>query len=396
MEQIAIIYALIFAVAFLLIWILFLLKSKLYLKGALDNERKLAQSKEELEDRFKHISNEILIRGHSNFLNIAKETFDKILNTEKAELDKKQNSFVNLIRPIQETLTLFDSKISQIEKERVDAYSDLRRQVKDMMLYSQEIQKETSALNKALATPFMSGQWGEMQLKRVVEITGMMAHCDFVEQQHGDSSRLRPDMIIKLPGNRHIIIDAKAPVDAYMQAINTGDESHLEAHAKRIKAHVRTLGQKAYWEQFSSTPEFVLMFLPGESFFSSAIKKDPTLIEFGVKEKVIITTPITLIALLKAISFSWQQEAIASNAKKIGEAGRSVFMSLEKLLDYSKTFERRMHKNVEEYDKINSFIEKNVMPAAKKLKNLGIEITNQEKLEELENIKNETVGIEEI
>ena len=357
------------------------------LKHMLYNERKLAESQEAMEEKFKHISNEILIRGHNSFLNIAKETFDKVMSAEKAELDKKQNSFINLIQPIQETLTLFDTKISQIEKERVDAYSDLRRQVKDMMLYSQEIQKETSALNKALGTPFMSGQWGEMQLKRVVEITGMMAHCDFVEQQQGDSSRLRPDMIIKLPGNRHIIIDAKAPIDAYMQAINTGDESYMEAHAKRIKAHIRTLGQKAYWEQFTTTPEFVLMFLPGESFFSSAIKQDPTLIEFGVREKVIITTPITLIALLKAISFSWHQEAIAANAKKIGEAGRAVFINLEKLIDYSKTFEKRMHKNVEEYDKINNFIEKNVIPAAKKLKSLGIEITNQEKLDEIENNK---------
>lgn len=367
------------------------MRNNLNLKDMLFNERNLYKAQANLEEKFRNISNEILIKNHHNFLNIAKETFDKVINIEKAELDKKQNTFINLIQPIQETLSLFDTKISQIEKERVDAYSDLRRQVKDLMLYQQEIQKETSALNKALATPFMSGQWGEMQLRRVVEITGMMAHCDFFEQQQGDNSRLRPDMIIKLPGNRLIIVDAKAPIDAYMQAINTGDESFMDAHAKRIKSHIRTLGQKAYWEQFPTTPEFVLMFLPGESFFSSAIKKDPSLIEYGVQEKVIITTPITLIALLKAISFSWQQEAIAANAKKIGEAGRAVFISLEKLIEYTKTFEKRMHKNIEEYEKINTFIEKNVIPVAKKLKNLGIEVSHID--EEKSNVLEEKLEI---
>ena len=368
---------------------MFLLKRNSELKGQIENDRILYQSQAALEEKFKNISNEILIRNHHNFLSIAKETFDKVLNTERSEFEKRQNNFTNLVQPIQETLSLFDNKLSLLEKERVNAYSDLRRQVSDLMLFQQEIQKETSALNKALSTPFMSGQWGEMQLKRVVEITGMMAYCDFVEQQQGENNRLRPDMIIKLPGNRNIIVDAKAPIDAYMSAINTGDESYLEAHAKRIKSHIRTLGQKAYWEQFAPTPEFVLMFLPGESFFSSAIKKDPSLIEFGVQEKVIITTPITLIALLKAISFSWQQEAIATNAKKIGEVGRSVYYSLEKLLEHTKNFEKRMHKNIEEYDKIGTFIEKNVIPAARKLKNLGIEIT-QQNLDEIENISEDS------
>ena len=369
-------------------YILYLLKKNSTLKDTIRSDRAFYQSQEILEEKFKNISNEILIKNHQNFLNIAKETFDKVITVEKSELDKKQNNFLNLIQPIQETLALFDNKISLIEKERVDAYSDLRRQVKDLMLYQQEIQKETSALNKALSSPFISGQWGEMQLRRVVEITGMMPHCDFFEQHQGENSRLRPDMIIKLPGNRNIIVDAKAPIDAYMQAVNTGNEEFLEAHTKRIRAHIRTLSQKSYWEQFSPTPEFVIMFLPGESFFSSAIKKDPSLIEFGVQEKVIIATPITLIALLKAISFSWQQAAVAQNAKKIGEVGRSVYHCLETLIEYSKTFEKRMQKNVEEYEKIGTFIEKKIVPAAQKLKTLGIEVTEQ-KFDEIKNNQDE-------
>ncbi|MDR0630536.1 MAG: DNA recombination protein RmuC [Holosporales bacterium] len=330
------------------------------------------------------ISDEIFIRSHNNFLNIAKNTFDKVLNMERVEHNRRENDFSNLIKPIQETLTSFNEKISLIEKERVSAYSDLKRQVNDLMLYQQEIQKETASLNKALSNPFMTGQWGEMQLRRVVEIAGMMVYCDFIEQQQGEQNRFRPDMIIKLPGNRNIIVDAKAPIDAYMQAINTGEEGYMENHAKRIKLHIRTLGQKAYWEQFSPTPEFVLMFLPGESFFSSAIKQDPSLVEFGIKEKVIITTPITLIALLKTISFSWRQEAIAANAKKIGEVGRAVFYNLEKLVEQFKIFGRRIQKNVEEYEKIDSFLERAVIPSTKKLKTLGIEISDKKTQPELE------------
>ncbi len=361
------------------------MKINISLKLQLNSERILARDQNKLIEMFESISNDVLLKNHKNFVSIAKETFDKVLEVEKSEYNKKQSEFLNIINPIKDTLKIFDNKISEIEKERVDSYSDLRRQIKDLMIYNQEIQKETHKLSKALSTPFMTGQWGEMQLRRVVEITGMTSYCDFVEQKQCENSRLRPDMIIKLPGNRHIIVDAKSPIDAYMQAINTGDESFMITHAKNIRSHIKTLGQKAYWEQFPTTPEFVLMFLPGESFFSSAIKTDPSLIEYGISEKVIITTPITLIALLKAISFSWQQEAIAKNAKKIGEAGRIVVLALEKLFEKSKEFERRMHKNIEEYDKINVFIEKTLNPAAQKLKNLGIEIDDKNKNQSIEN-----------
>lgn len=371
-------------VALLLLgWAICLLRRNTVLRKMLEHERMLRQSQEILEERFKNISNEILLRNHQSFLNIAKETFDKVINQEKSELDKKQNNFLNVIRPLQDTLNLFDNKISQIEKERVGAYTDLKRQVKDLMVYQQELQKETSALNKALSSPSITGQWGEMQLRRAVEIAGMLPHCDFVEQQQSESSRMRPDMIIKLPGNRNIIVDAKAPISAYMQAVNTGNDELIEAHARHIHDHIKRLSQKAYWEQFSPTPEFVLMFLPGEAFFSSAIKKDPMLIEFGIQQKVIVTTPITLIALLKTISFSWQQEAVAQNARKIGEVGRSLYNSLVELTSRFHEFEKKMQKNSEEYGKIGSLLEKKITPAAQKLKTLGIEINDTNELQEI-------------
>ena len=371
-------------VALLLLgWAVCLLRRNTVLRKMLEHERMLRQSQEILEERFKNISNEILLRNHQSFLNIAKETFDKVINQEKSELDKKQNNFLNVIRPLQDTLNLFDNKISQIEKERVGAYTDLKRQVKDLMAYQQELQKETSALNKALSSPSITGQWGEMQLRRAVEIAGMLPHCDFVEQQQSESSRMRPDMIIKLPGNRNIIVDAKAPISAYMQAVNTGDDELIEAHSRHIREHIKRLSQRAYWEQFSPTPEFVLMFLPGEAFFSSAIKKDPMLIEFGIQQKVIVTTPITLIALLKTISFSWQQEAVAQNARKIGEVGRSLYNSLIELTSRFHEFEKKMQKNSEEYGKIGSLLEKKITPTARKLKTLGIEINDTNEPQEI-------------
>ncbi len=356
-------------------YVICLQKKNANLKDKLKNEQDLLYAKSDMETSFKMIANEILLKNHQNFLNIAKETFDKVLHVEKAELDKKENNFLNLIHPIKHALENFENKITQIEKERVNSYSDLRRQVQDMMIFQQELQKETSALNKALSSPTMTGQWGEMQLRRVVEIAGMLPHCDFFEQQQEENSRRRPDMIIRLPSERNIIVDAKTPVSAYMQAVNTGDKEYFKSHAEAVKKHVKMLSQKAYWEQFSPTPEFVIMFLPGESFFSSALKIDPTLIEFGIQEKVIIATPITLIALLKTVAFAWQQEAIAQNAKKIGEIGKNVYKYLDELIGYTKDFERRLQKNTDEFGKISTFIEKRIAPATLKLKTLGIEIT---------------------
>ena len=359
----------------LFVFIVFLIRKNANLKSKLQDNQNLLSSKMNMETSFKMIANEILLKNHQNFLNIAKETFDKVLHVEKAELDKKENNFLNLIHPIKNALENFENKITQIEKERLNSYSDLRRQVQDMMVFQQELQKETSALNKALSSPTMTGQWGEMQLRRVVEIAGMVSHCDFFEQQQEENSRRRPDMIIRLPNKRNIVVDAKTPITAYMQAVNTGDMEYYKSHTEAIKKHIRMLSQKAYWEQFSPTPEFVVMFLPGESFFSSAIKIDPTLIEFGTHEKVIIATPITLIALLKTVAFTWQQEAITQNAKKIGEVGKNVYKYLEELIGYTKDFERRLQKNNDEFSRISSLIEKRIAPATLRLKTLGIEIS---------------------
>ena len=329
-----------------------------------------------LEDQLRNISNDVLLNNQKHFINLAKETFDKMLITGKSDLNKKQDDFISIVDPIKESLNQFNEKMNFLEKERISSYSDLRRQINDLMLFQQEIQKTTSALSKALSAPQSSGQWGEMQLRRTVELAGMIPYCDFLEQQITDSpySRLRPDMIIRLPGDRNIIVDAKTSLNDYMKFVNTGEQSFLDEHVRHIKKHIHDLGQKAYWDQFSHTPEFVLMFLPGESFFSTAVKHDPTLIEFGIKEKIIITTPLTLIAVLKAISFTWRQEAISINAKQIGEAGRLLQSKLEKLFEGADIFSKRLYKNLEEFDKINSYIKKEILPVSNKLKDFEFDV----------------------
>ena len=362
----------------LVIILLLVLIGLLYLIYSLKEQLNRQFSPDEninLESQLRNISNDVLLSSQKNFINLAKETFDKILITSKSDLNKKQDDFISVIDPIKDSLNQFNEKINNLEKERISSYSDLRRQINDLMLFQQDIQKTTAALSKALSAPQSSGQWGEMQLRRTVELAGMIPYCDFLEQQVTDSpySRLRPDMIIRLPGDRNIIVDAKTSLNDYIKFINTGDKTYLEEHIRHIKKHIHDLGQKAYWDQFSHTPEFVLMFLPGESFFSTAAKHDPTLIEFGIKEKVIITTPLTLIAVLKAISFTWRQEAISINAKQIGEAGRLLQSKLEKLFEGADIFSKRLYKNVEEFDKINAYIKKEILPVANKLKNLELD-----------------------
>ncbi len=371
--------------------LLLVIGALLYFIYSMKNQLQRQKNAEiDIEERFKEISNNVLQNSHQQFINLAKETFDKIVVREKSDLSNKQNEFKSTIEPIKEMLSHLQSATLDLEKERTSSYSDLRRQISDLMLFQKDIQKTTAELNKALSAPPSSGQWGEMQLRRTVELSGMLPYCDFLEQQVTDApySRLRPDMIIRLPGDKNIIVDAKTSLNDYIRYINSGDISALEEHVRHIKKHIRDLAQKSYWNQFPHTPEFVLMFLPGESFFSTAIKHDPSLLEFGIKEKVIITTPLTLIAVLKAIACTWRQEAISNNAKKIGEAGKLLQSKLEKLLEVTEAFNKNLYRTTEQFDKLNGFIRKEIMPAANQLKALGLETP-----ELLENEKHEQLTL---
>jgi len=269
-----------------------------------------------------------------------------------------------------------DAKIQEIEKTRAGAYEALTQQVRTMMEAQGQLRTETNNLVQALRSPVVRGRWGEVQLRRVVEMAGMLAHCDFVEQSSvtTETGRLRPDLVVNLPGGRQIVVDAKAPLAAYLEAMEARDEAtrsgKLLAHAGHIRAHIDALSKKAYWEQFAHAPEFVVLFLPGESFFSAALEHDPALIEYGTERKVILATPTTLISLLKAVFYGWRQEKLAENAGEISRLGRELYKRLSDMGGHMERMGRSLNGAVDHFNKLAATTESRVFVTARKFRDL--------------------------
>jgi DNA recombination protein RmuC len=354
----------------------------------------LSHAEQTLRDAFRSMASEALQANSQSLTALAQASLEKTNEQVKGDLDRRHAAIADLVRPLADTLQAVDQKLGVVEKDRIAANASLAEQLKQVGSGLTSLQGETGKLVKALRQPHVRGHWGEVQLRQVVELAGMIEHTDFLEQVTvtTEDGRFRPDLVVRLPGGKRVIVDAKAPLSAYFDAVEAQDDvaraARLGDHARQVRDHLVRLGSKSYWSQFDDTPEFVVMFLPGEALFSAALSHDPLLIEHGIANRVVLASPTTLIALLKAVSYGWRQERLQANAQQISDLGRELYQRLLVLATHYDDVKRGLDRAVDAYNRSVASLETRVLVTARRFRDLGA--SSGDDIPELETIEKTT------
>ena len=350
----------------------------------------LGQAREALKDTFAAVSADLLAQNNQRFVELAKEKFGEYRAAAVGDLDLRQKAIAEIVQPLRESLAKVDSKLQEVDRDRATSHAVLAEQLRSLTLAQSALLSETGRLSRALRSPNIRGQWGELQLRRVLEAAGMLegSHFDIKESAHAEDGRLTPDVIVKLPGGKHVVVDAKVPLTAFLDAVESDEDAHREAklrdHARQVKDHVVRLGNKSYWAHFQPAPDIVVMFVPGEALLSAALQHDTSLLEFSMTKGVMLASPLTLIALLRAINYGWQQETIARNALEISELGRQLHDRIAKLAEHFEGVGKSLAKAVSSYNSAVGTLETRVLVTARRLKDKGVAAS--EELTDLETI----------
>ena len=356
-----------------------------------DLEHERSRAEERLSLSFKALSGEALQTSVVQLTELASAQLKAAQAEAKGDLDKRQHAVEQLVAPLKEQLGRVDSQLLKLDQERRESRGRLDAQLRTLTETGERLRTETGALVTALRKPNTRGQWGQMQLRNVVELAGMVRHCDFVEQPSlgGEDTVLRPDLIVSMPGGKHVVVDAKAPLQGVLDAYEARDEEereqHLRAHARLLRKHVKALADKAYWDQLESAPDFVVMFLPGEHLYGAALEADPALLEDAMGQRVLIATPTTLLALLRAVSYGWQQERVAESAQAVSELGRELHGRIVKLSSLLGTLGSRLNSAVRAYNETVGSYEARVLPSARRFADHGAVASGRE-LPEIEQV----------